>query len=79
MDKKPLPIGVENFEKLITRGYYYETQGVQAPFLGAVVPQWNSISLSAFCEEMSPDRKHAKFHLWWCIRMHACFIGNFVR
>lgn len=23
MDKKPLPIGVENFEKLITRGYYY--------------------------------------------------------
>ena len=40
---------------------YYETQGVQARFLGAVVPQWNSISLSAFCEEMSPDSKHARF------------------
>ena len=23
MDYKPLPIGVDNFEKLITRGYYF--------------------------------------------------------
>ena len=40
---------------------YYETQGVQALLLGAVVPQWNSMSLSAFCEETSPDSKHANF------------------
>ena len=23
MDHKPLPIGIDNFEKLITRGYYF--------------------------------------------------------
>lgn len=23
MDYKPLPVGVDNFEKLITRGYYF--------------------------------------------------------
>ena len=23
MDKKPLPIGIDNFEMLITRGYYF--------------------------------------------------------
>ena len=23
MDYKPLPIGIDNFEKLVTRGYYF--------------------------------------------------------
>ena len=23
MDHKPLPVGIDNFEKLVTRGYYY--------------------------------------------------------
>jgi len=23
MDHKPLPIGIDNFEKLVTRGYYF--------------------------------------------------------
>ena len=48
--------------------------GITSPFQGAVVPQLNSMSLSAFCEKRLPDSKHAKFHSWWCNVLHACLL-----
>ena len=55
---------------------YYETQGIQALLLGAVVPQLNSMSLSALCEETSPESKHASFIYGGAICCMRVYYGN---